>query len=343
MPQEFMDESFRRIADPTQVREWKAKYRFPIKAVTITNSNKNMVSVYIVLGAVRQHRELIFTSDVDARDFAQAVQLQLDNEPDRLAHKLDVTANGVQFNDLESVTMLIEISSARKLIAGDVVTSDPYVQVLFDGKEVHRTDFVPKWCVGPIGRHLLVCVMTQPFSLVHSLDPIWTVKTNSLFLWTIHPKDLFMSDGLLCVVFDFDQVGTHENLGQVYIPPDILYKASEERVELPLKPPSSSTAKSAGYLAIRCRRASDYDHHFMAELAETRKKEKREAAMPELHKIKNLTKLATESAGGSGNVASMLTRRSKIVKSAEHPEGIKMVSFYASYLYPLECIRSGNV
>lgn len=159
-----------------------------------------------------------------------------------------------------------------------------------------------------------------------SLDPIWTVKTNSLFLWTVSTKDLFVSDGLLCVVYDFDQVGSHEHLGQVFIPPKILYEASEERIELALKHHHHNDGPVLGYLAIRCRRASLYDQNFMRELADTRRKEKREEAMPELQKIKNLTKLATESAGGSGNVASMLARRTKIVKSDEYPEGLKMVS-----------------
>ena len=158
------------------------------------------------------------------------------------------------------------------------------------------------------------------------MDPIWTVKTNALFLWTVSTKDLFVSDGLLCVVYDYDQVGSHMHLGQVFIPPKILYEASEERIELPLKHHYHTDGPVLGFLAIRCRRATQYDQNFMRELADTRRKEKREEVLPELHKIKNLTKLATESAGGSGNVASMMTRRTKIIKSGEHPEGLKMVS-----------------
>jgi hypothetical protein len=301
MPQEFMDDGSEPIAIADLDGAWQAKYKFPVKAITITRSHKNLVSVDIILGSIRQHRELIFASDADAQEFAKDVQAQLDKEPVRIAQKLDATAKGVPLNDEESITLLVEICSARNLLAGDRYTSDPYVQVLFDGKEIHRTDFISR-----------------------SLDPIWTVKTNSLFLWTVKTRDLFISEGLHCFVFDYDQVGSHANLGHVNISPKILYDASEERIEQPLKDPHNG-ADTAGFLAIRCRRASQYDQHFMKELAKTRKNEKLEGTLAELQKIKNLTSLATEMAGGSGNIPSMLKRRSKVVKSDQHPKGIKMV------------------
>ncbi|GKY95229.1 hypothetical protein MPSEU_000485800 [Mayamaea pseudoterrestris] len=300
LPQEFIDTEAELPSDHHD--GWKAKYRFPIRSISITNSHKNVVSVYIVLGRVRQHRELYFATDEDAQEFAQALQAQLDQEPDRTENKLAVTARGVTLNEDESITLLVEICGARNLLAGDKHTSDPYVQVLFDGIEIHRTDYISR-----------------------NLNPIWTVKTNSLFLWTVNSRDLFMSEGLLCVVFDFDQVGSHENLGQTYVSPKFLYATSEERTEQSLKHPHNGDAgTAAGFLAVRCRRATDYDKHFMQELAEKRKKEKREEAMPELQKLKDLTKLATESTGGSGNFASIIARRSKVVRSAEHPEGVKV-------------------
>jgi hypothetical protein len=135
-----------------------------------------------------------------------------------------------------------------------------------------------------------------------------------------------LSEGLLCIVHDFDQVGYHDTLGQIYITPQMLYQALGERIELQLKPPLFNHAVDfAGYLAIRCRRASEYDKDFMKELLERRKKEKREEASPELAKLQNIAKMATESAGGSSNIASMLTKRTKIVKNEQYPQGLKMV------------------
>lgn len=141
VPQEFIDDG-----SPVRIDadKWKAKYRFPLKNVTITNSHKNCVSVHIVFGSIRQHRELFFESDEDARDFAQVIQAQLDKEPQRVTQKLNVTAQGVPLNDDESLTLLVDICSARNLTAGDRSTSDPYVTIMFNGKEVHRTDYVSK-------------------------------------------------------------------------------------------------------------------------------------------------------------------------------------------------------
>jgi hypothetical protein len=177
-----------------------------------------------------------------------------------------------------------------------------------------------------------VCLQLQgahPF-IAHpcSLNPIWTVKTCSLFLWTVYVKDLFLSDGLHCIVFDFDQVSANEQLGQVYLSPRLLYEATGERMEFALTPPPQANDASvdiAGFLAVRCRRASGFDMRFMKELAETRRREKREEIAPELVKLKNIAHLATDSAGGAGNLSAMLSKRSKQVKNEDHPEGVTMV------------------
>jgi Ca2+-dependent lipid-binding protein len=40
--------------------------------------------------------------------------------------------------------ILVEISSGRDLMVGDIVTSDPYVVVLLGEEEVHRTHYIAK-------------------------------------------------------------------------------------------------------------------------------------------------------------------------------------------------------
>jgi hypothetical protein len=146
MPSDFLDDGSERFAnaDDHDQRDWKAKYRFPIKALTITNTHKSTVSLDILLGSAKQHREIIFETDTDAREFAQIIQAQLDQEPSRAAERLRVTASGVAYSAEETITFLVEICSARSLLAGDKWTSDPFVVAYYDGKEVHRTDHISK-------------------------------------------------------------------------------------------------------------------------------------------------------------------------------------------------------
>ena len=105
-----------------------------------------------------------------------------------------------------------------------------------------------------------------------SLDPIWTVKTGSLFLLSVESRELFINDGLAFVVKDYDSIGSDEPLGFATVHPSVLYQAKGERMEFKLQaPPGTKRKKAKGYLAIRCRRATDYDKKFMAEHTETKK------------------------------------------------------------------------
>jgi hypothetical protein len=100
--------------------------------------------------------------------------------------------------------------------------------------------------------------------LIHSLDPIWTVKTGSLFLLDVESEQFFLEDGMTFLVKDFDQFGGNETLGLVHVSPRILYRANGERMEFKLQPvPGKTAAEVPGYLAIRCRRATEYDRTFM--------------------------------------------------------------------------------
>lgn len=143
VPPDFLDDGADNLAVAQYHQDWRAKYRFPIKALSIQDTHKQSVTVYIALGSTRQHRYLIFDSKDDAREFAQVIQAQLDREPERAVQQLEVLAKGVPLTD-DTVTLLIEICSASGLLAGDAYTSDPYVKVLFDGKEIHRTDYVSR-------------------------------------------------------------------------------------------------------------------------------------------------------------------------------------------------------
>lgn len=100
--------------------------------------------------------------------------------------------------------------------------------------------------------------------LAYSLDPIWTLKTGSLFLLTVESKALFLTEGLTLIVKDWDLVGKNETLGVVSVPATKLYEAKGERMEFKLQsPPGSNEEEIPGFLAIRARRATDYDKKFM--------------------------------------------------------------------------------
>jgi hypothetical protein len=170
---------------------------------------------------------------------------------------------------------------------------------------------------------------TFDFSIC-SRDPIWTLETGSLFLWKVSSNDLFRSDGLQFFVWDFDKMSQDEVLGWFTIPPSVVYGAKGERLEYKLKPPPWSRQESVpGYLAVRCRRASEYDKRFMKEYVGTDLTALASSipGIPHdpLGGLKNITKMATESAGGSGNLMSMIRQNTRVVRDRHNLTGTKQV------------------
>ena len=140
---------------------------------------------------------------------------------------------------------------------------------------------------------------------ITSLDPIWTVKTGSLFLFRIDAESLYLSEGLLFTVKDFDALGGHERLGIIYVAPKDIYEAKGERMEYKLLPPPGSKKKMVpGYMAVRCRRASESDVQFMEENIYVKNKS-------DVHKGVDP---ATEQAGNVGALTSFLTRQRRTIK-----------------------------
>ena len=109
------------------------------------------------------------------------------------------------------------------------------------------------------------------FICPNRLDPIWTLKTGSLFLLTTESRRLFLDDGMRFIVKDFDSIGKDEVLGIVHVKPQILYKAEGQRMEFKIQPPHGSKASEVpGYLVLRVRRATEYDQKFMADYENTK-------------------------------------------------------------------------
>jgi hypothetical protein len=156
--------------------------------------------------------------------------------------------------------------------------------------------------------------------LIKSLNPIWTLQSGSLFILSILAKDLFAGDGLFCRVVDYDVLSS-DDLGYFVVPPIVLYKGNGERVEFKLKAPPKSKGDVPGHLAIRCRRATQYDKEFMEEL-----KSSEAPKATSTHSIANL------SAGGKSNLMSIIEKRVMVDKT-----GVKKVSqAHRSYIYVSE-------
>jgi len=103
---------------------------------------------------------------------------------------------------------------------------------------------------------------------------------------------------------DYDVV-SNDDLGMFVVPPDVLYKANGEREVFKLKPPPRRYKEEVpGHLAIRCRRATQYDKDFMQEFELSQKEAKTETLS-----------MATLAAGGQSDLKSILGRTKKTDKA----------------------------
>jgi len=224
---------------------WKPKYSIPMHGIYVRSTHKKTVSILISFNNFKQERELIFDTPGDAQDFCKRVdrekRLQTQREDERL--KVAV-GKEFTFSKHEVVTYLFEIVSGYDLPVGDFNTSDPYVTANFGNQEVHRTSFLSK-----------------------TLNPVWTLKTGSLFLFQIESRRFFIEEGMKFVVKDYDKLGKHDLLGFCQVDAEVLYQANGERMEFKLTHPKCKTTdrKEQGILVIRCRRATPYDQKFMEE------------------------------------------------------------------------------
>ena len=160
-------------------------------------------------------------------------------------------------------------------------------------------------------------VLANRVASFDSLDPIWTVNDGSLFLLEVEAEQLFLQDGMKLLVKDYDQFGANDTLGLVKVHPTALYRGSGERMEFKIQPVPGKTANEVpGYLAIRCRRATEYDKRFMEGLESSMKA----IAVPKAPRVAN------------NAIKSIVSRTTKV------EDGIKKVSQdYAMILWSWFC------
>eukprot|EP00535_Pseudo-nitzschia_heimii_P007256 CAMPEP_0197177648 /NCGR_PEP_ID=MMETSP1423-20130617/3180_1 /TAXON_ID=476441 /ORGANISM="Pseudo-nitzschia heimii, Strain UNC1101" /LENGTH=1215 /DNA_ID=CAMNT_0042627229 /DNA_START=106 /DNA_END=3753 /DNA_ORIENTATION=- len=235
---------------------WKPKYCLPMHGIFVRGHHKKTVTILISFAHFKQERDLIFDTIDDSRAFVKTIEKQQRLETTRQDDRLKVALGGeLSLPKHERIDLLFEIVAAYNINVGDFVSSDPYVSVFMGHQEIHRTDYRSK-----------------------TLNPIWTLKTGSLFLLQTESRRFFIEDGLKFVVKDYDNIGKDEVLGICKVDPKKFYKANGERQEFKLTQPRirNAGAKNAtddngdqpcGVLVIRCRRASQYDTKFIADFA----------------------------------------------------------------------------
>lgn len=124
---------------------WVAKYRFPVRTLSIKGTQKTGVFVQIDLGKRKQIRELIFDSVQESESFQTVIRRELEKEKSRAKAKVAAAVgDDASVNSDEKVTFLIEIVSAWDIPAGDFFSSDPFVVCRLNQREVHRTKYISK-------------------------------------------------------------------------------------------------------------------------------------------------------------------------------------------------------
>ena len=281
-PVEFLSSS---VQLPELDGSWICKYQVPIGSLILKQTTGSRVFMRLNQDGVKEKREFVFGSAREADDFTKAFNREKSRESKRHDKKLKGSLRDIELKKDEKLDLLIEIVSGWSLPVADVTSSDPFVVCSINGKEVHRTKYIPK-----------------------SLNPIWTLQTGSLFILSIDSKDLFAGDGLFCRVVDYDVISS-DDLGMFVVPPDVLYTANGEREVFKLKPPPRSKKMEVpGHLAIRCRRATQYDKDFMKEFESSQAAAKVDTVL-------------TATLGGKSDLQSLLGRNEKTDKS-----GIKKVN-----------------
>ena len=227
------------------------------------------------IGNIDVHRELRSlrrNMDVNANmnaDMKMDTNINMDMTND------DRQQNAVNAFQSQQISFLIEIVGCEHLPIADLKTSDPYVVVKFQGRTIHKTKHCP-----------------------YDLNPVFMLRQKAFFIWTCSVRDLFLGShgsrnwdtllesgsghgqmdgvlrssygGLTLTVMDYDAITADSVLGAVVIPPHDIYNGNEERKVYTLK--TQDKDETDGTIAIRVRRATDYDKEFLATHAAFEKK-----------------------------------------------------------------------
>ena len=207
------------------------------------------------------------------------------------------------FQDQE-LCFLVEIVGCENLVTDELKsTINPYVRIKFRNKILHNT------------KHQL-----------KTSNPIYTLRKNGFFLFTTSVRELFLGDinegvqGLMLEVCDFKSRGANNVLSTALIPPKDIYNAKEERLIYPLHFFLEEQQENMeGSIAVRIRRATDYDKEFLFAYEEYGK---RDETTDVLQRNKHQKEC------GSGTLKSMLEKKVKtFVENGKKIEKYKVLPF----------------
>lgn len=238
--------------DKTAAQEGFLSMRsYRVEEIAVLEQKKNICVIQVGHGDEIKVYDVLFESKEESVNFCQQFNQLRDWELARSKRQAELykekqkhkTTPGGGEKHAASVNLLVEIVSATNLPESNNafgLPRNPFVMVKMGGSEIHRTK-----------------------AISHTLDPVWSLETGSLFLVQRKPEDFFSSTGgITFLVSDAPTIATTKALGRVRIGlQDMLnMQGSRERFEIALeKDVPASSSPSALYLRIKEASKSDIE------------------------------------------------------------------------------------
>ena len=261
--------------------EWKTRKQLSLNKMNVVGQLGRKILLSVGLG--HSIKSIKFTSELEASCFIKLIAHLKATQVKRAGRRRMAAINSLKIEDHNTnCHFLVEVVSCWGLPAVDRNgASDPYVRVSFEGREIHRTD----------------CIY-------NTTEPIWTVKTGSLFIFSTTLSKLFDArEGMAFDVTDYDSFGSNQTLGGARLLPRSIFDADGERIVLPLVPKVGQPFADGGcngFIALRCRKATDDDLAFMERLK-----------TGGISSVGNSSPLALKSAGGKHVLKTLVTSNTK--------------------------------
>eukprot|EP00979_Chaetoceros_neogracilis_P013069 scaffold3655_cov260-Chaetoceros_neogracile.AAC.1 len=218
--------------------QWQTKLSVPLSKVNL-KLDKSKCLAEFSLGKQKKSVQLHFSNEEESRSFLSFVKSLKSTLVEVASRAIEADRNSMSPSVVSSpIKFLVEIISATDLKPVNRSTSDPYVVVKYGGEKIHTTSVIYK-----------------------KLDPIWTIGTNSLFVFTLNPGDYYAHE-MMFEVRDKETFVAGSTLGQAVLPNQRIVKSRGERIELKLKH-LQQNKDAQGFLAVRCRRAKASDIDFI--------------------------------------------------------------------------------
>mmetsp|Transcript_20371 Transcript_20371/g.28650 ORF Transcript_20371/g.28650 Transcript_20371/m.28650 type:complete len:485 (+) Transcript_20371:366-1820(+) len=246
-----------------KANDWVTKYEFALKNLEIVGKDiaRRTVVISFKFNKKSYCEKFKFMAQDEVEGFISDVEEMKARQQIISKKKIKAALCETEYDwigrnpDLDQrVDLLIEVVGAEDLYCTNEKSCHPYVEVEFADKLKHKT---------------LLAHRTN--------DPIWTLETRSLFLFTTSlGKFFFHDEGIHFIVKDKGSIGVR-CLGCASVSPRDLYLSAEERKEYDiheLKIGKKKVGYRRGKLALRCRHASDDDKKFMEKFNNLQNKDK---------------------------------------------------------------------